>query len=262
MNLFWLSLIQGITEFLPVSSSGHIFIFSALFYLKDGGRLTEVLLNLATLFVVLFYFRTEVKDLFLAVLDSFKGIISSKFHQGLKICVATLPVVMIGFLVHSYMDHLTHSFRLFGIISILLGGLMILADWFGKTSVSYDRITYKKAFLIGLIQAGAFIPGASRLGLSLTAARVLGLKRYDAAKFSFLTSIPIGIGAFVLLFKAAMENTVFYFGINFFIILFTCFFVGYVTLYLFMKWVRQNSLLVFGVYRILLGIFVLIYFYA
>lgn len=262
MDIFWLSFIQGLAEFFPVSSSGHLFIGSHLFDLYNGGRLTETLLNFATLLVVLLYFRAEIKLLFLSVLDLFRGHVSNKLHQGFKICVATLPVIVVGFFVHKYMDHLTHSFKLFGWVSIVFGTLMVAADWFGKHHTTYDRLSYKKALIIGLFQAGAFIPGASRLGLSLTAARLLGCKRADAAKFSFLTSVPIGVGALTLMFKSALNETFFHFGFEFFIILLTSFFVGYCALYFFMWWLRQNSLFLFGLYRILLGVFVLLYFHA
>lgn len=262
MDIFWLSLIQGLSEFFPVSSSGHLFIGSQLFGFHTAGRLTEVILNFATLLVVFVYFRTAIKELIGSIFGALKGYASPTFHQGLKICVATLPVICIGFLVHHYVDHLTHSAHLFGWVSIVFGLVMMGADLYGKHHTTYERITYKKAFLIGLFQAGAFIPGASRLGLSLTGARLLGVKRTDAAKFSFLTSIPVGIGALTLLFRAALNDTFFYIGVDFFVILFTCFCVGYGSLYFFMGWLRKNSLVLFGLYRILLGVFVLLYFHA
>lgn len=262
MDIFWLSCIQGVSEFLPISSSGHLFLAGQLFALQTTGRLTEVLLNLATLLVVLVYFRRDVKLLLCSLTDAVRGYLSPQFHQGLKICTATLPVVIVGFLVHRYMDHLTHSLMLFGTVSILTGFLMLLADKCGKTHITYERLSYRKAFIIGVFQTGAFIPGASRLGLSLTAARFLGCKRADAARFSFLTSLPIGIGAFTLLLKSAMQSGFFHIGFDWFVVLLTCFFVGYCSLYLFMWWMRRHTLLLFGIYRILLGAFVLFYAYA
>lgn len=262
MDIFWLSCIQGVSEFLPISSSGHLFLAEHFFGLQSVGRLTEVLLNFATLFVVFLYFRHDVKHLLCSLKDVVRGYLSPQFHQGLKICTATLPVVIVGFLVNQYIDHLTHSLRLFGTVSILTGFLMLLADKWGKTHTTYERLSYRKAFMIGLFQTGAFIPGASRLGLSLTAARFLGCKRVDAARFSFLTSLPVGIGAFTLLLKSAIQSGFFHMGFDWFIVLLTCFFIGYCSLYLFMWWLRRHTLLFFGIYRILLGAFVLFYAHA
>lgn len=262
MDIFWLSCIQGISEFLPISSSGHLFLAAEFFNIHGVGRLTEVLLNFATLVVVFVYFRRDVGDLLGSFKDLCRGYVSPHFHQGLKICTATLPVILVGFLVHHYMDHLTHSLKLFGVISILMGVFMMLADRWGKTTVTYERVSYRKAFIIGLFQVGAFIPGASRLGLSLTAARLLGCKRQDAARFSFLTSLPIGIGAFVLLLKSALQSGFFQVGFDWFVVLMTCFFMGYCSLYLFMWWLRRHGLMFFALYRILLGGLVLLYAHA
>jgi undecaprenyl-diphosphatase len=260
MDIFWLSAIQGVTEFLPVSSSGHLFIASIFFSFQGLSRSTEVFLNFATLVVVLIYFRLEIKEIFFAFLGALRGKFSSKFHQGLKICVATLPVIASGFLVHTYFDHLTHSFRLFGYLSIAFGGLMIFSDKVGGLSKTYSQISYKDALFIGCAQVIALIPGVSRFGISLTVSRFLGYRPFDAAKFSLLTSIPIGVGATVLLSYKASQSAYFHFGFDFFIIGLVCFFVGLSTLYFFMWWLKKRTLLIWGLYRIFLGLFILYYF--
>ena len=262
IDILWLSFIQGISEFLPISSSGHLFIASSLFSLQPLGRSTEVILNFATLLVVFLYYREEMKDLFLAFLKALCGKFSVKFHQGLKICMATFPVIVVGFLVHTYLDHLTHSFSLFGWGSIFFGTLMILADRLGSLSRTYQHLSYKDALLIGCAQTFSFIPGASRLGMSLTMSRILGYKSVDAAKFSFLTSIPTGIGALVLLARDIFQDSFFQIGFDFFIISTVCFVTGFATLYFFMWWLKKRTLLIWGLYRIFLGLFVLYYFNA
>ncbi|UNM06564.1 MAG: undecaprenyl-diphosphate phosphatase [Holosporaceae bacterium] len=155
------------SEFFPVSSSGHLFISSHLFNLHSAGRLTEVILNFATLLVVFAYFRTEIKALIGALFGVFKGYASPIFHQGLKICVATLPVICIGFLVHHYVDHLTHWGAPLWVGVDCFWFADDGADLYGKHHTTYERITYKKAFLIGLFQAGAFIPGPAGWGFPL-----------------------------------------------------------------------------------------------
>jgi undecaprenyl-diphosphatase len=262
IDIIWLSLIQGITEFLPVSSSGHLFIASSLFSLQTLGRSTEVSLNFTTLLVVLVYFRGDVVQFFWATLSAFKGTFSKPFHTLLKICLATLPVIGVGYLVHTYLDHLTHSFMLFGWGSIFFGLLMILADKMGPLSRTYAQISYKNAFLIGCAQTLSFIPGASRLGMSLTMARILGYKPVDAAKFSFLTSIPIGLGAVVLMARQINTDSFFQVGFDFLMVSTLCFCAGMATLYFFMGWLKKRTLFLLGVYRILLGLFVLSYFNA
>ncbi len=262
IDIVWLSLIQGITEFLPISSSGHLFIASSLFPLHTLGRSTEVTLNFSTLLVVFLYFRIEIKDLFLAFLKACTGKVSTKFHQGLKICVVTFPVIAVGFLVHTYLDHLTHSFTLFGWGSIFFGILMILADKLGPLSRTYNQLSYKDALLIGCAQTLSFIPGASRLGMSLTMSRILGYKPGDAAKISFLTAIPTGIGALILLGRNISQDSFFQIGFDFFIVTTICFIMGFSTLHFFMWWLKKRTLLIWGIYRILLGLFILFYFNA
>jgi undecaprenyl-diphosphatase len=262
IDIVWLSAIQGISEFLPISSSGHLFIAASLFSLKSLSRSTEVVLNFASLLVIFVYFRAEIQDLFVATLKAFTGKVSPKFHQGLKICVATLPVIGVGFLVHTYLDHLTHSYCLFGWGSIFFGTLMIVADRTGPLSKTYAQISYRDAVLIGCVQTFSFIPGSSRFGMSLTMSRILGYKPADAAKFSFLTSIPIGVGALVLLARDIFQDSFFQISFDFFIISTVCFVTGFATLYFFMWWLKKRTLLIWGVYRILLGLFVLYYFNA
>lgn len=260
IDVVWFSFIQGITEFLPVSSSGHLFIFSNLFSLQSVSRSTEVTLNLATLAVTIVFFRTELKNQITGVFKAISGKVSPNFHEALKICVATIPVVCVGFLVHRYLDHLTHSFGLFGLGSILFGILMIVVDKTSLSSKTYSSFSYKDSFLIGCAQTLAFIPGASRLGTSLTMARILGYKSVDAAKFSFLTSIPIGIGAVTLMMKDWAQNSFLQIRFDFFIVSVICFTISFFTLYFFMWWLKKRTLFVWGVYRILLGLFVLYYF--
>lgn len=260
IDVVWLSAIQGISEFLPISSSGHLFIASSLFSLQSISRSTEVILNFASLLVVFVYFRSDIQDLFLAFLKACTGKISPKFHLGLKICVATLPVVGVGFFVHHYLDHLTHSLSLFGWGSVFFGLLMILADRMGPLSKTFNQMSYKDAFLIGCVQTISFVPGSSRFGMSLTMSRILGYKPADAAKFSFLTSIPIGVGAVVLLARDISQESFFQISFDFFIISTVCFVTGFATLSFFMRWLKTKTLLVWGLYRILLGIFILSYF--
>ena len=260
IDFVWLSLIQGITEFFPVSSSGHLFVASSLFSFQTLGRSTEVSLNFSTLLVTILYFRSEIKELFLGFLQGIWGNFSPKFHHGLKIVIATLPVIAAGFLVHNYIDHLTHSFALFGVASIFFGTLMILADKIGPLSKGYSSFSYKDAFLIGCAQTLSLVPGASRLGTSLTMARILGYKPSDAAKFSFLTSVPIGTGALVLLAKSTYDQSFFHVGFDFFVISSVCLISGLATLHFFMWWLKKRTLIIWGLYRILLGVFVLYYF--
>ena len=186
-------IIQGITEFLPVSSSGHLFLFRNFFNI-DFGTDYVILLHFGTLLAVLFFFW---KDIWLIL----KGLFTKDFNAWklfLALIVGTIPAAVSGFFLEDFLDqHLTSNLTI-GLSLMITGVLLFLSDGLKKTDTSIKEIGLKKAFLIGIFQALAIIPGLSRSGLTLFGALFFGVKREDAFKFSFLLSIPVILGTTLL----------------------------------------------------------------
>jgi undecaprenyl-diphosphatase len=259
MEKFWLALIQGITEFLPVSSSTHLEVFSKIFNLSSFGRTTDVALNLITVLVVLIYFRTYIIEMALGICMLLKGRITADLQKFLKICVATIPTIIMGYVVHVYWHTDSPLFQIMGWSSIIFGVFLMAADRYGRLDKTYKKMTYRDAILIGCFQMVSLIPGASRLGSTLIMGRILGYQRTDAATFSFLLSLPVSIGAGALLFKEILESHQFVWGMELCLIAGVTFIVGYFALGFFIWWLKKRTLLLWGLYRILFGTFILWY---
>ena len=180
---------QGITEFIPVSSSGHLVILHDLFTLPIKNDLVfDVVLHLATILAVLIYFW---RDIVLIIKNLFKRRDKIAYY----IIIATIPAAIIGFLGE---DFITTHFRSIYVVMamlIIVGILFFVSEKLGKQIKDYKELTWKTALLIGLFQAIALIPGTSRSGITIVAGLLVGLKRQQAIKFSFLISLPIILGA-------------------------------------------------------------------
>ncbi len=256
METFILSFVQAVTEFLPVSSTAHLIVLSHVFDIAEMGRLTEVTLHLGTLGVVLVYFRRDIQEGFQGLGELFKGHITHGMHRWFRVACATIPVVIAGYIVHKYFGKELRSFQVMGWSSIVFGTLLFFVDKNSYAQKNIELMTYKEAFIIGLFQVIALIPGASRLGTTLITARFLGYDRISAARFSFLLSLPVVIGAAsLMLIDAATEEAQSMMGSLGMLLL--SFVLGYGVLTGFMAWLRHRTLLPFAIYRILFGIYVL-----
>ncbi len=188
----FLSAFQGIAEFLPISSNGHLVVLEKLFGITICGLETHVALHFGSLLALFIYF---FKDICLMILGlwvyDIKGL---KKHPGKKyrdlawtLVLSSLPAMAIGFFIKKFYGSVPESIDIIGIASIVFGLLLIVAD---SNPVKDRYVTYKRGFWIGIAQCLAFIPGASRSGMCLTAARFFGLNRVEATRFSFLMAIP------------------------------------------------------------------------
>jgi len=210
--------IQAVAEFFPVSSSVHLFLFTK-------GSLAPELLHLGTLLSVGLYFRKVL------------------FQNFLAVCIGSIPAIAIGFMIKTLSIPLyTNSIIKWG---LLFGTVFIIFAEFSK-STSKSKISIKDAFLIGLMQCFAFIPGFSRLGATLSAARILGYNRHSSATFSFLLSIPVSLGALVL--SQPTLNQIFI--LSPYIIIEAL--IGYLALALFMRCNSQILMLGIAFYRMFL----------
>lgn len=200
-NLLLVAIIQGVTEFLPVSSSGHLILLPALSGLADQGQIIDVAAHVGTLCAVVLYFRNDVAMAFGGTLRLLRGKIDT---QGafLAVCllIATVPVVLLGLLLKlTGLSDAMRGVAVIGWTMIIFGIVLYWADQTGPVTKTAARWTMKDALVMGLWQAIALIPGTSRSGITITAGRMLGYNRTDAARLSMLMSIPTIIASASLL---------------------------------------------------------------
>ncbi len=262
LHLFVLAIVQGITEFLPISSSGHLVLVPVLTGWPDQGLLMDVSVHIGTLVAVLLYFREDTKGLFLAGLGAVgvgparravEGTIYGKLFWALVI--ATLPTVAAGVIFKvSGLADLMRGAAIIATTSIVFGLLLYIADRRGSTEKALERMAIKPALIIGLAQILALIPGTSRAGITMTAARYLGFNRTDAARFSMLLSIPTILGAGVFLIKDMSEShdPVLWVHAGFAASL-SCL-AALAAIHFLMKWLEHASMTIFVAYRVLLGL--------
>ncbi|AIK96115.1 undecaprenyl-diphosphate phosphatase [Candidatus Odyssella acanthamoebae] len=256
-----LSFIQGLTEFLPVSSSGHLILIPKLFGWPDQGLEMDVAVHLGTLLSVILYFREDIKDL----IQHFFRYIASGFNQekftpetklSFIIIVATLPAVIVGFSLKKMGMDMMRSIQLIATTSIVFGILMYIADrrpqlW------GLDKINWGSGFIIGLAQAIALIPGTSRSGICMTAARAMGFDRITSARFAFLLSIPAILGAGLLTTIDAVKEGHSIFNAVFGMAFGLSFLFGLAAIHFMLSFLTRHGLGIFTLYRVVLGIILL-----
>lgn len=251
----FLGLLQGATEFLPVSSSGHLILAQEFFGISLGGLAFDVTLHLGTLLAILVYFRNDFYSLGRAFFFLDKGEQADRLRrQVFYIVIATIPAVIAGVLLEDTVETTFRSPLLVAVTLSALGFLLWLGEKKGTRSRGIESMRLKDAGIIGLAQAFAIIPGVSRSGSTITAGLFLGLERPVCALFSFLLSAPIIFGAGIYQVPRIMEQ-----GINGRQSLFYLFgfassaFFGYLFIAFLMRFVRTRSLSVFAYYRFFLS---------
>lgn len=259
LEVFVLSIVQGLTEFLPVSSSAHLVFVPKLFGWSDQGLAFDVAIHVGTLFAVVIYFKKEVfilsKDWFSSI--KHKNLVGESYLSWALI-IATIPTCVFGFIFHGYVEEYARSAFSIAIGSIVFGVILFIAD--KKAGIKTEKnMTLYLALIIGFAQVLALMPGVSRSGITLTAALFLGFNRVSAARFSFLMSIPIILLAG--LYEASKlinsQNLVEWDKIIGGTLL--AFISGYLCIHFFLKIISKWSITPFVIYRILLGILLLVY---
>lgn len=203
-----LALVQGLTEFLPISSSAHLILVPVLFGWPDQGLAFDVAVHAGSLVAVLAYFRRELGRMSVAGLNSLRGQWSPDARLAWAIVLATLPVVVVGLLGKSFIETALRGPLVIAVTTIVFGLALWFADLSGKRERNEYTIGWQDAALIGCIQVVALIPGTSRSGITLTAGLLLGLTREAAARFSFLLSIPTLIASSVLIGRDLLHSDV------------------------------------------------------
>ena len=245
-----LSLIQGITEFLPVSSSSHLILFSKLTNFQNQSLSLDVSLHIGSFLAVITFFYKDLiefvknKDLFI------------------KILISSLPVMILGFLlIQTDLISELRNIKVIGWMTLLFGVLLYISDKFNMHKNIESDFTYRSALMIGFFQMISLVPGVSRSGITITAARLLKFNRYDAAKISFLLSIPtlavVSIFGIKNIVSAENMNISF---LNLFSILLS-FVFSLITIKYFLQYIKSFSLDIFVIYRVILGIVILAFAY-
>lgn len=267
MTLFQLlivAIIQGVTEFLPVSSSGHLILLPQLTGTQDQGLAIDVAVHVGTLLAVIIYFWSDVKIAAIGTIRLMQGKVDTQgAFLALCLIVATIPALIVGLAIKvTGLDEAMRSIAVIGWTMLIFGLVLYWADMTGDTDRSSDRWTIKDAVIMGLAQCLALIPGTSRSGITITAARKLGYEREGAAKLAMLMSIPvIAASGAVLSIEVAQEaNWDLMRAAT--IAAFFAFLAALVALVLMMRLLRSVSFTPYVIYRVILGIGLLIWAYS
>ena len=238
-----LSVVQGVTEFIPVSSSSHLFLFSDFLNFQSKSLSIDVSLHIGSFIAIITYFYKDIinfvknKDLFI------------------KIIISSIPVMVIGFiLIQTNLIEDLRNIKLIAWTTILFGFLLYFSDKYNVNKTIENNFNIKSAIIIGIFQIISLIPGVSRSGITITAARLLNFKRVDATKISFLLSIPTLGAVSVFGVKNILTNSDTSFSILNVGAIFLSFLFSYLTIKYFLDFVKKFNLTVFVIYRVILGL--------
>tara|TARA_X000000368_G_C22964930_1_gene682720 strand:- start:430 stop:1188 length:759 start_codon:yes stop_codon:yes gene_type:complete len=250
IEIFILSLIQGITEFLPISSSSHLILASEYLNFENKSLSIDVSLHIGSFLAVIFFFYKEI-------INFYKNRI-----LFLKILVSSIPIMIFGFfLIKTNLIEELRNVKIIAWTTIIFGVLLYISDKCKLSQNIKNNFSFKSAILIGTLQIFSLVPGVSRSGIGITAARFLKFNREDSTKISFLLSIPIlGVlslhGISNIFFSTSIDLSI----INILSILFS-FFVSLITIKFFLAYVKRFNLKIFVYYRVLLGLLLLYFAY-
>ena len=246
IEILILSVIQGVSEFLPVSSAAHLVLISKYYAFNNQNLLIDICLHLGSLLAIIVYFR---KDLF--------NFINNKSFL-LKIILGTIPIIPIGYIFYeTNLINELRSLKVIGWTSLIFGILLYISDRSKITKKIDQEFTNKSAIFIGLFQVLSLIPGVSRSGITITSGRLLGFNRFDSAKISFFLSIPTLAAASLLgIYNIYIEGSA---ELNFLAIIsiIFSFIFSYTTIALFLNFIKKFSLSIFVIYRIFLSLIIL-----
>lgn len=250
IEILILSLIQGITEFLPVSSSSHLILISNFTNFSQQSLSIDVSLHIGSFIAVIAYF--------------FKDIINFVKNKYLfkKILIASLPVMIIGYLlVETNIILGIRNLKIIGWTTLIFGILLLICDQKAVNKKIENHLNYKSAIFIGFFQVLSLIPGVSRSGITISAARLLEFKRVDSAKISFLLSIPTLGAVSIFGLKNIVSSNDLEFSVLNIISVFLSFIFSFLTIKFFLKYIERFSLKIFVIYRLVLGLFILFFSY-
>ncbi|WP_213999513.1 undecaprenyl-diphosphate phosphatase [Arsukibacterium sp.] len=259
LEVIILAILQGITEFLPISSSAHLILPSAIFGWQDQGIAFDVAVHVGTLLAVMLYFRQDIGRLMVGWVQSLGGRHSTDSKLAWWVILATIPAGLAGLLAADYIESYLRSPWVLAITTIVFGLALWWADATAKQQQSMEQLSWRQALFIGVAQAISLIPGTSRSGITMTAAMLLGLDKVSAARFSFLLSIPIiilsgGYQASKLLAEPErFDLAAIFLGMG------LAFISALICIHFFLKIISRMGMLPFVIYRLLLGVGLIIF---
>jgi len=250
LEILILSIVQGISEFLPISSSAHLFLVSEIYKFKSQSLLVDVGLHLGSLLAIIFYFRNELKE-----------IVNNKNLFFLMV-LGSLPLIILGAII--YKTGLINYFRNIEVIAwttLIFALLLYVADKFENNKKIETDLKLKSILIIGVFQILALIPGVSRSGIVITAGRFLNFSRYDSTKISFYLSIPAIAGASFLSLKSLVDKNI-DFNLIILVSVILSFIFSYLTIKYFLIFVKKFTLNTFVIYRIILSLILFLIIYT
>ena len=250
VEIFILSLVQGITEFLPISSSSHLILISKYIRFENQGMSVDISLHIGSFLAVITYFRKDIINF-----------IKNK-NLFYKIFISSIPVMLAGFFLVKYnLIEKIRNIQVIGWATIIFGILLFVSDKMSLNKKLEKNFSYSSAIVIGILQIASLIPGVSRSGISITAARFLQFDRYDSAKISFLLSIPTLAAVSLYGISNLINSDSLSFSILNLIAIFLSFIFSYVTIIFFLQYIQKFSLNIFVIYRLVVGIILLAIYY-
>jgi len=249
-----LAVVQGVTEFLPISSSGHLVLVPRIIGFQDQGIIFDVAVHLGSLVAVCLYFRDDLSFMLKNIPSNFKLNTAEKESRLFSfLLIATLPAAILGFLLSDWIEVNLRDPIVIASSLAFYGILMWVADSMGSKKISLNNMKFSTAIIIGFSQTLALIPGTSRSGITMTAALILGVKRTDAAKFSFLLSVPIiGLASGYKLLMI-LYNNINVFWSELLLGMTVSAIIAYLSIGFFMGIIRKIGLMPFALYRIALS---------
>ena len=246
IEILILAIIQGISEYLPVSSAAHLVLVSKYYVFTNQSLLIDICLHLGSLIAIIFYFRNDILN-FIKNRDFL-----------IKILIGTIPIIPVGYIMfQTGLINQLRNLEVIGWMSLIFGILLYVGDRSKITKKIDTQFTNKSAIIIGLFQVFSLIPGVSRAGITITSGRLLGFNRFDSAKISFFLSIPTLAAASLLgIYNIYKEGSA---ELNFLAIIAVTFsfIFSYFTIALFLNFIKKFSLNIFIIYRIILSLFIL-----
>ena len=254
---FFLGIVQGLTEFLPISSSAHLLLPSLIFGSNDLGLSFDIAVHAGTLVAVIYFFRKEIVLMTRSILINDNSLIAHR-KLAIYLIVATIPVIFAGLIFSNLIEQRIFSISSIAISNLFFAVILLFAFLTRKSNKNLLQLTLYGALFIGIVQCFALIPGASRSGTAITAALLIGMNLKDSSKFSFLLGIPTILGALVLLIIEIQTLDIIYNPINLFIGFFVSMIFAFFTIKLFLNFVEKIGMIPFVTYRICLAVFLLL----
>tara|TARA_Y100001978_G_scaffold115748_1_gene103183 strand:+ start:246 stop:1049 length:804 start_codon:yes stop_codon:yes gene_type:complete len=263
LKYLFYGIVQGLTEFLPISSTAHLKVLFEFFGLQDPGSSLSAIIQIASVFAILIYFRKDFKTL------KGTGLGDSYFYKNkilTSILIGSIPIILIGAFIKLIIPYFYESYLrsnlLIGIISILTALLMYISQLKKNRNVSLHNHVFFNSFLIGLAQAFAIVPGVSRSGITITIALLLGWNRVDATKYSLLLGIPaISLVAFVEILSSFRNNLFISYG-PLLVALVSAFVTSYLSIKFLVRYISFKGLRAFIFYKVFFGLLILLWYFT